>query len=256
MSIEDQIRSGHFAKKQIGSKDRLISWTHQSRFTVGLEFAAQCAGKRILDYGSGDGTFLAMAMSAEHRPARAVGAELEPSVVDDCNARFAEVDGLDFIPIGDLDGEAHAGAYDGVFCMEVLEHVVDLDPIFDQFASLLAPDGRLYVSVPVETGLPLIFKQTYRTIAGWRGIGDYPGIEPYTTGELLASLFPGTRQHIRRPVFTSPDGFESHDHKGFNWRHLCELLANRFERERAIASPIPALTPHLASQVWLQFRKR
>lgn len=256
MRAPESTKDGHFAVKQIYCRDRLISWTHQSRFTVGLELAEEFAGERILDYGSGDGTFLAMAMSAPHPPARAVGAELDPTVVGDCNTRFADLEGLAFVPIPSLDGEEHAGAYDAVFCMEVLEHVVNLDPVFDQFARLLAPDGKLMISVPVETGLPLIFKQTYRTIAGWRGIGDYPGVTPYTFGELFASLFPGSRQHIRRPVHLAPNGFASHDHKGFNWRHLLDLLSRRFTHEKTIASPVPALTPYFASQVWLQFRKR
>ncbi|MFL6256238.1 MAG: hypothetical protein ACJ74T_14610, partial [Pyrinomonadaceae bacterium] len=116
--------------------------------------------------------------------------------------------------------------------------------------------GRLVVSVPVETGLPLLFKQAARRVAGWRGIGDYPGTSPYTLGELWAGLFAGSRQHILRPVHTAADGTRFHDHKGFNWMRLRETLAESFGVERVLGSPIAWLPPHLGSQAWFVLRGR
>ena len=46
----------------------------------------------------------------------------------------------------------HAGPYNAVFCMEVLEHVTDPRPLLADFERLLAPGGTLVISVPIETG--------------------------------------------------------------------------------------------------------
>ncbi len=62
-ALNDAISDGHYAKKQLLCKDWLIAWSHRSRFQMGLGLAREFSGKRVLDYGCGDGTFLAMLMS-------------------------------------------------------------------------------------------------------------------------------------------------------------------------------------------------
>jgi len=257
MSVEDPIKNGHFAKKQFCSRSGLISWSHHRRFEVGLSLAQQFAGKRVLDYGCGDGSFLAMLMQSRAHPTAAVGVEIDSQVVADCSARFSSQAGLTFILEGELQGPQHRGAFDAVICMEVLEHMVEIEPLLENFARLLGPEGLLLVSVPIETGPPLLVKQAARRFAGWRGIGDYPGTSSYSMGELAASLFAsGKRQHITRPIHTSADGGQFHDHKGFNWMMLREMLCRKFYLEETKASPVAWLSPFLASQVWFLLRKK
>ena len=157
--------------------------------------------------------------------------------------------------VPDLDAREHLGQYDAVFCMEVFEHVVNWDPELARLERLLAPGGTLVISVPVETGLPLIVKQIVRRVAGWRGIGHYPGTSSYAPGELVASVLAGARQHITRPVFDSGNG-PFHDHKGFNWMVLKTRLSRQFEIQQVVASPFPWLGPHLATQAWFVCRRR
>jgi hypothetical protein len=140
--------------------------------------------------------------------------------------------------------------------MEVLEHVVALDSVVERLWRALADDGTLIVSVPVETGLPLLLKQAARRVAGWRGIGDYPGTSPYTVREYAASVFAGRRQHIRRPIYGVDGATPFHDHKGFNWMALRERLGQWFAIESTHASPISWTGPHLATQVWFVLRKK
>lgn len=258
MSYRDEpIREGHYARKQLFSRSRLISWSHRSRFEVGLQLAKEFGGKRVLDYGSGDGSFLAMLMKGPRPPAIAVGAELQISVVENCRARLGAQSGLAFVVNEELETAEHLGAYDAVICMEVLEHVLEIKPLLEKFMELLAPSGKLIISVPVETGLPLLVKETVRRFAGWRGIGDYPGTTSYTLSEFATSMIAnGKRQHLVRPVHKNADGSGSHDHKGFNWMVLREMLAQMFEIERVVGSPLSWLTPHLASQVWFVARKK
>ena len=255
-SLPDELEGGHFARKQLYCQDWLISWSHRRRFQTGLRIATTFAGRRVLDYGCGDGTFLAMLMSSPTAPARAVGAELDPAVVSECQRRMKHLAGLSFFGQADVAGPAHDGQYDAVFCMEVLEHVVDVAGLLRTLHRLLDPSGRLVVSVPVETGLPLIVKQVVRWFAGVRGLGDYPGMAPYSFRELWAGLVAAGSQHMPRTIHVGEDGFSIHDHRGFNWRVMRDKVGEMFEIERTIASPLAFLGPGLASQVWLVARKR
>ena len=253
--LSEAIGGGHYARKQILSRDRLVAWSHRRRFDTGLALAKGLAGKRLLDYGCGDGTFLGLCMLTPHPPAAAVGAELSSYAVTDCRARYRGEPRLSFVSVGELDHPAHAAQYDAVFCMEVLEHVVDWEPELARLKFLLRRDGILVVSVPVETGLPLLVKQTVRRIAGWRRIGHYPGTGSYSWAELASSVLAGPRQHIDRPVFDVGSG-PTHDHKGFNWRVLQTRLRQTFDIERVVASPFSRLGPHLATQAWFVCRQR
>jgi SAM-dependent methyltransferase len=254
-ALLDAVRSGHYAKKQIHSRSALISWSHRGRFATGLRLAKEVGGARVLDYGSGDGTFLAMLLQTASAPQLAVGAELHRSIVDDCRKRFEGQTQLRFDLVDDLNRPDTHGSFDTIYCMEVFEHVVEPAPILDRLHRLLVPGGALVISVPIETGLPVIVKQVVRRVAGWRGIGHYPGTTGYTAMELVRSVFAGSSQHIPRPMFANQDGSNFHDHKGFNWRVLRLLIEERFDLVRQTTSPFAALGPQLGTQRWFIARK-
>jgi SAM-dependent methyltransferase len=252
----DPIREGHYAKKQLGCKARLIAWSHATRFRIALTLAAQFAGQRVLDYGSGDGTFLAMLMTGRQKPLAAVGAEVVPDQVVDCRTRLGHIPGLSFVSVDELTPEHDTHRFDGLFCMEVLEHVPDWGPVLDRWQWLIRPGGKLIVSVPVETGPALAVKQLARRAAAWRGIGDYPGSAPYTWREYARSLVAGRAQHITRHVHQPQSALPFHCHKGFNWRVLRDALAARFDMERVMSSPVRWLPPGWGSQVYFILRIR
>ncbi len=252
MRLDEPAAQGHYAKKQILSRSRLISWSHTRRFHVGLELARQFEGQTVLDYGCGDGTFLSLLMRGPHPPARAVGAEITHDLVSDCRDRLRDIPSLSFETTEELSKTEHGASMDGVICMEVLEHIVDLDDMLDRLIRFLKPGGKLVVSVPVETGIPVLVKQTVRRVAGWRGIGDYPGTTPYEWRELLKGVFAGSKQHVERPIHREPNGYEFHDHKGFNWMLLRDKIAERIPIVSLRSSPVAWLPPRmLASQVWM-----
>lgn len=250
------VREGHYAAKQLYCRDRVIAWSHRRRFETGLRLARRFEGQRILDYGCGDGTFLALLHADGAAPSEAVGAELDEPQVRDCSARLGHLPGVRFALIDELDRSEHRGAYDAVICMEVLEHVVNVDAIVDRLWRALADSGTLLVSVPVETGVPLLVKQTTRRIAAWRRLGDYASTSRYTWSELGAALVAGREPHLRRPIYEGTTGVPYHDHKGFNWRALADRIVRRFTIESIVASPLACLGPSLATQVWLVARKK
>ena len=254
MSFADPIKAGHYARKQIFSQDFLIRWSHRRRFSSGLALAIPFAGGRLLDYGCGDGTFLALLHEQGAAPALAVGAEIDSSLIADCQMRFAELANFRFVDVAVLAHEAES--YDTIFCMEVLEHVVEPQALLADFERLLRPGGTLVISVPIETGPPLLVKQLIRRLAGWRGIANYPGTSSYRPLELVRGLLAGARQHIPRPTFPRADGGAFHDHKGFNWQVLRTSVASRFELVRTVTSPFDWTGPFLGTQIWFVARRR
>jgi len=169
--MDPKLEQGHFAKKQLFSKSGIIRWSHRRRFEVAIAKSAAFAGKRVLDFGCGDGTYLAMLLESANAPAEAVGAELDPKVVGENRTRFGGRSNLQFVLQSDLEAPAAKGTFDAVVCMECFEHMTDPDRYLDLLLSLLKPGGKLLLSVPVETGLPVVFKQIIRRVglaADWR----------------------------------------------------------------------------------------
>jgi SAM-dependent methyltransferase len=266
--LTDAVRTGFYARSQIHSPSRLISWSHQGRFATGLALAGEVGGARVLDFGCGDGTFLALLLDSasgqaageahaagSHAPIEAIGAEIDEGIVADCRSRFDGQEALRFMLVADLARPEEQASYDTIYCMEVLEHVVDPVPLLLRFHALLAPGGTLVVSVPIEIGFPVVVKQIVRRIAGWQGVGDYPGTTGYRPLELVRSVFAGATQHIERPIHIRADGTHFCDHKGFNWRLLREHVRAQFESVRESTSPVAWLGPHLGTQRWLIARK-
>jgi SAM-dependent methyltransferase len=237
-----------------------VAWSHGSRFAVARALVSPFAGGRLLDYGCGDGTFVAM---VHDRFAQVIGTDVDAAQLASCADRFGRLSSVAFLPQSLVDADAHqAGANDVVTCMEVLEHCVEAERarVIERLRRLVADDGRVIVSVPIETGLSLPAKQVARRLAGWRGIGDYRHTERYSWREMARMTFAGPATAIARPVYDRPGGpggpYQYHGHKGFNWRTLARELGRTFAIERYRYSPMPWLRAHLNSQVWLICRPR
>jgi len=250
--------AGTYARKQLFGGVGLLSWSHGSRFRVGRALLEPHAGGRLLDYGCGDGTFLALAHDLFPE---CVGAEIDPRLVEECSARLGGLPGVSFV-LTEALRDAPDGSFDAAVCMEVLEHCTPprADEVLAELHRLVRPDGVVLISVPVETGLPLLVKQSVRALAAARGCGDYRHRERYSPGELARMVCARMGTTIPRPVYRadfSPDRpNEYHGHKGFNWRVLCAEVEERFFLVDTRFSPLNLGTSQLASQVWLVCRPR
>ena len=252
------VTPGHYAQKQLLSRSRLVRWSHGSRFTLARELVAPFAGKRLLDYGCGDGTFLALARALF--PAT-VGVDVDGDQIADCAVRFASVPGVAFFTTDRLAAPIHAGRYDVVVCMEVLEHCPDdVQPlVLDRIRDVTAPRGTVVISVPIEIGLPLVAKQTARALIALTGRREYAARERYRLHELVRMMTAGPGTVFPRVEHVGGAGgartMRFTGHKGFNWRALEKAIAARFAIERRLFSPMPIFGALLNSQVWFVCRR-
>jgi 2-polyprenyl-3-methyl-5-hydroxy-6-metoxy-1,4-benzoquinol methylase len=98
-------------------------------------------GARVLDVGCGVGELLALLH--ERRGCRCHGLDIAPAAIEAVRARgfVGEVAMLPTVPFADA-------AFDVVTCTEVLEHVSDARATLRELRRVLAPSGRVLVSVP------------------------------------------------------------------------------------------------------------
>src|SRR5262245_4718750 len=113
---DDVLRSGDYARKQIYCPSRVVAWSHGSRFDLARKLVAPRAGGRLLDYGCGDGTFVAM-VHADF--AETMGTDVDRRQLGECAARLGHLPGVRFGVTRDV-ARASPGAWDVVTCMEVL----------------------------------------------------------------------------------------------------------------------------------------
>jgi 2-polyprenyl-3-methyl-5-hydroxy-6-metoxy-1,4-benzoquinol methylase len=99
------------------------------------------AGKRVLDYGCMDGVF---SFALARAGGRVVGYDVAPAAI--AQARAFRDDAQS--PVFTLD-PPERGAFDLVFCCEVLEHVPDDRAFVGKLAEYLAPRGTLVGTTPV-----------------------------------------------------------------------------------------------------------
>ena len=254
--MSDPIASGDYARKQIYCQSRVVAWSHGSRFRLAAELAEASRGGRLLDYGCGDGTFIALTHGMF---SQARGADVDAAQLEECRRRLGSLDHVDFVQTATLASAGHTARYDLVTCMEVLEHCTDRERVrvIGELARLCGAGGRIIISVPIEIGPALAGKQLFRAIAAWRGHGDYHHRETYSPGELVAAVF--GRQNLARPEYCvdTPFGQVRYcGHKGFDWRVLERDLQAALTIERRMFTPMPALKGLLNSQVWFICRPR
>jgi SAM-dependent methyltransferase len=243
-----RLRDGDYARKQIYCPSRVVRWSHGSRFEMARRLVAPRAGGRLLDYGCGDGTFVAMVHAGFRET---VGLDVDPGQIAECRRRLGDLAGVRFALTQDLAGDP-TGSWNVVTCMEVLEHCVEEERrrVLDRLAAAAGREGQVVISVPIEIGPSIAGKQAFRALAGLRRLGDYQHREKYSVPEMLRSV---AGLPVRRVTFEGRDAdgpYRYYGHKGFDYRELAREIEARLTIERRLFSPIGWLGPVLNSQAW------
>ena len=132
---------------------------------------------RMLDVGCGSG-----ATGGAVREARAVewagGVELVEAEAERAGQTCDKVWSVD-IQTERIEAEIEPGSLDLILCLDILEHLVDPWSVVDRLSPLLAPDGRMILSVPNIRNWKFLFRLAFK--------GDFT----YTDAGLL------DRTHLR-----------------------------------------------------------
>ncbi len=145
------------------------------------------AARRILDVGCGEGG-LARALLSETPGALVVGVEGDPSKAEAARASCARVHVLDLEHEGIPEPDA---AFDTLVYADVLEHLKDPWGVLARHRRMLAPGGRIVVSVPNA--------QHWKVSLGLM-TGHWTYRDPDGLGHILA------RDHLR---FFTREGLEA-----------------------------------------------
>ena len=127
----------------VGGYAETAAQASKTDFSYFLDRLPEPRRGRLLDIGCAAGHFLRMAAGR--------GYDVEGLEVDERFVKMARDSGLTGVRKGLLDeafARAHAGTYDVVSMLEVLEHVDDPRGFLSLAARVLKPGGRLLIAVP------------------------------------------------------------------------------------------------------------
>ncbi len=129
-----------------------------------------------------------------------------------------------------------------VTCLEVCEHLTDSETqeFIDFTLNVLAPTGKLLVSVPIMTGPAVLLKELSRSIL-FRRRSDMTG------SELLKAALLGIPARRADDIKAS--------HRGFDWRVTQQTLLKYFRCVDVEFSPLPFRGPYWQSQVLMLFQR-
>jgi 2-polyprenyl-6-hydroxyphenyl methylase/3-demethylubiquinone-9 3-methyltransferase len=106
---------------------------------------ASLRGARVLDVGCGGG-ILSESLAAEGATVTGIDLAETPLKIAELHALERNLTVRYRLQSVDEHAAGHAGQYDVVTCMEMLEHVPQPDAIVGHLATLLRPGGQLFVS--------------------------------------------------------------------------------------------------------------
>jgi SAM-dependent methyltransferase len=222
---------------------RLTRFSHRRRYENVLGLMRHLRGARALDLGCGDGWILREAYDRK-LISFGVGADASESALAECAKRFADAPGLRATLPADLSSVLPEASCDIAICTETLEHVPDPKGFIETMLRYVRPGGEVLITVPIEVGPSLLFKQFGRFLAN--RVGTY-GYETYTPRELVsAGVFWDARSFPSSHVDSQAT---LTGHKGFDYRDVEALFAPRIEVVERVFTPFPALGHYANSTV-------
>jgi SAM-dependent methyltransferase len=142
----------------------LIRWMWlRSRARLAAGSAATGRPPRVLDAGCGNGAFALWAaasgcdvLAVSDAPEDLAKARRRAAKLGIGSVRFEQYD------LRELDSTGEAlGEFDAIFCLEVIEHVLDDVGLLRRLAARLRPGGLIYLSTPTHDHRPLLGEEAH-----------------------------------------------------------------------------------------------
>ena len=145
-------------------KNFLVRKTFIDRFKMGYRLAS-FEGKSLLDYGCGSGIFL-QAISNEIK--QGVGVDLDIEVAK----KIVTAENIVLKKINNEKDVEDFSNINIITSFDVLEHIQNLEPIFDTFKKILDPEGVIIISGPTENFLYKLARKITRFGVSGRLLGE------------------------------------------------------------------------------------
>lgn len=221
-------------------KNPIKRWLQSRRLVVASRIAdGRFSPKCILDFGAGNGE-LCKLITVQFPEAKIVCYEPTPSLMAEAKENLVDLPQVNFC--SDLRLIAD-GSVELIFCLEVFEHLPEKETkdAIRQFNRLLSSNGNAIIGVPVEIGIPALYKGIFRMSR------RFNAFDASIKNVLLAALF---SPPIDRPVSDIAPGFAfHHEHMGFDYRKLQALLCSQFRLQQVTTSPFSIFGPWLNPEV-------
>lgn len=202
-------------------------------------YCPQQTPETICDFGAGNGE-LCKLLALHHPNTKLICYEPTPNLLSEAKTNLLNTANVDFCQdINNIGPEN----FDVVFCLEVFEHLPPKETAdaLQIISDLLKPGGKIIIGVPIEIGIPALYKGLFRM---FRRYGAFDA----SIKNVILSTFGFLPQN--RPTSEISPSFNYHfEHMGFDFHELKKAVSSHFTLKKTIASPFSMLGWHLMPEI-------
>lgn len=220
-----------YAELTFKDRNLIKRWLHRKRLVSAIRLCSSLLPETICDFGAGNGE-LCKLLADHYCNAKLIAYEPSPDHLLEARQNLSTVAGVEFHQ--NIISVA-PGTIDMVFSLEVFEHLPFKETVdaLQTIDGLLKPEGIAIIGVPVEIGIPALYKGIFRMSRRY--------------GKFDATIKNVARSFLQCPPSNRPSreiapGFRYyHSHMGFDFRRFKNILSNYFMLHKTSTSPFVAL---------------
>jgi len=148
------------------SGSALVRWLFNKRLDCAETYVQTVAPRSLVDIGCGEGQFIVRLNKRGGRIGDVWGVDLNPHVKE----LNGKIENCTFAQRSIFASGFQDGMFDVVVCLDVLEHIHDIEKAIDEIKRILSVRGHLITSEPVESviyrSLRFLLKGTYSQESG------------------------------------------------------------------------------------------
>ncbi|MCK5684483.1 class I SAM-dependent methyltransferase [bacterium] len=190
---------------EYNSKNPVVTWLFNKRLHIALKYLKNITPSTHLDIGCGNGKFIETIQQSDLNIKSLSAMDTNQNVVA-LNDNFQN---CNFFQSDILNSKIESNEFDSVSCLDVLEHIKEIDKALEEIKRILKPNGYLIVSGPVESifykSLRYLIKGTYSEETG-PGAGTHYYNIMQLNNIILKNGFEKIRIH-KTPLFKPFDLF-------------------------------------------------